>query len=181
MQNQSFTRHSSRGFTLLETLVTVMLIGILGAIALPTWLTFLDTYRLKTSLDQVYWAMREAQSNAKRDKLTWQASFRDKNGVVQWAVHPATLYPDLAQWHNLESEVQLDSETTLEPAYGVREIQFDYLGSVLKPPLGRITLSSRRGGKAKRCVFVSTILGALRTAKDHSQPKTENHKKEYCY
>ncbi|MFM6198294.1 MAG: prepilin-type cleavage/methylation domain-containing protein, partial [Dolichospermum sp.] len=36
------------------------------------------------------------------------------------------------------------------------------------PPLGKITLSSKSGGTGKRCVIVSTILGAMRTAKDDS-------------
>ncbi|MHC5727644.1 MAG: prepilin-type cleavage/methylation domain-containing protein, partial [Nostoc sp.] len=33
------------------------------------------------------------------------------------------------------------------------------------------------GGKAKRCIFVSTILGAMRTAKEHTT--TDDDK--YCY
>lgn len=73
--------------------------------------------------------------------------------------------------------MRLDAETTLQESNGIKQIQFDYRGSVSKPPLGRITLSSKSGGKAKRCVIVSTILGAMRTAKEH--PTTNNGK--YCY
>ncbi len=177
MQSQLNSKRSSRGFTQIEILVVVVVIGILAAIAIPTWQTFIEARRLNIAQDQVYRAMREAQSNATHAKLTWQVSFREVDEVVQWAVHPATISPAGAHWNNLDSHVRLDVETTLESLSGVRQIQFDYRGNVRKPPFGRITLSSQYGGKLKRCVYVSTILGAMRTAKENSKAKLGS----YCY
>ncbi|MBW4559889.1 MAG: type II secretion system GspH family protein [Mojavia pulchra JT2-VF2] len=167
----------SSGFTLLETLTVILMIGILSAIAAPSWLTVVDTQRLKTAQSEVYSAMRQAQSQAKKEKLAWQTSFRNNNGIVQWAVHPASVNPANANWNNLDANVRLDEETTLQQSGGVRRIQFDYMGNVDKPPLGRITLSSKHGGRAKRCVFVSTILGAMRTSKE----RTTAQDGKYCY
>jgi hypothetical protein len=75
--------------------------------------------------------------------------------------------------------VKLDeNESTLDKlSNGVRRVQFDYIGSVPLSQLGRITLSSKSGGQAKRCVFVSTLLGAMRTAKENSKPEGS----KYCY
>ncbi|MDB9372705.1 pilus assembly FimT family protein [Nodularia sphaerocarpa] len=157
----------SHGFTLLETLSVILMIGILSAIAAPTWLGFVQTQRLNTGQDQVYRAMRQAQSQAKKEQLTFQASFREQNGIVQWAVHPGTVNPSNANWNNLNSNICLDPQSTLQLSNGVRRIQFDYIGNVRQPPLGKITLSSNCGGQVKRCVIVSTILGAMRTAKDN--------------
>ena len=159
-------------------LVVIVLVGILSAIALPSWLSFVNTRRLNTAQDQVYRAMRQAQSEAKKQKLTWQVSFREHNNIVQWTVHAASINSPIANWNDLDSNIVLDSETTLQQSNGVRQIQFDYAGNVTQPPLGRITLSSRYAGKAKRCVYVSTILGAMRTAKDRA---TTNPNGDYCY
>jgi hypothetical protein len=127
----------------------------------------IKTQHLNIAQDQVYRAMREAQSPAKKEKLTYHASFREENNNVQWAVHPATIDPSNAKWNDLDDSVQLDANSTLQLSNGVRRVRFDDIGGVI-PPLGKITLSSKSGGTAKRCVIVSTILGAMRTAKDNS-------------
>ncbi|MBE9257432.1 type II secretion system protein [Dolichospermum sp. LEGE 00246] len=170
-------RRFQDGFTLIEMIAVVLMIGILSAIVAPNWLAFMKTRNLNVAQDQVYRAMREAQSQARKEKLTYQVSFREQNNIVQWAIHPATINPSNAQWNDLDTSVSLDSETTLEEvANGVRLVRFDYIGSV-KVPLGQITLSSKSGGKAKRCVIVSNILGAMRTAKENSKPESS----KYCY
>ncbi|MBX9254340.1 type II secretion system protein [Desmonostoc muscorum CCALA 125] len=164
------------GFTLPETLVVVLLIGILATLGIPNWIAFVATRRLNTAQNEVYYAMRQAQRQATKDKLTWQASFREQNGIVQWAVHPTTVNPSNANWNNLDGNVRLDSETNFQASLSaVQEVRFDYRGNA--KDLGRITLSSKSGGKAKRCVIVSTILGTMRMAKDHN---TSNDGK-YCY
>ncbi|HEY9611471.1 MAG TPA: prepilin-type cleavage/methylation domain-containing protein, partial [Allocoleopsis sp.] len=43
---------------------------------------------------------------------------------------------------------------------------------------GRITLSHQLSGKTKRCVIVSTLLGTLRTGKEHSKKQDSKY---YCY
>ena len=173
------------GFSLLEVLVVIAIVAILAGFSAPSWLAFVNTRRLNNASDEIYLALRHTQRQAQKTKTTWQFSLREnivKNNekIVQWAVHPETTNPKDANWNSLDSNIILDKETTLfQPKLSnVRQIQFDYRGSIKKPPLGRITLSSKYGGKAKRCVFISTILGAIRTAKERDKPKRNG---DYCY
>ncbi|MBG1240273.1 pilus assembly FimT family protein [Nostoc sp. NZL] len=170
-------KSSSSGFSLPELLIVVLLIGILATLGIPNWFTFVETRRLNTAQNEVYYAMRQAQRQATKEKVTWQTSFREQNGILQWAVHPATVNPSNANWNNLDNNVRLDAETTLQISNGVRQIKFDYRGNIVSLPRS-ITISSQYGGKVKRCVYISTILGAMRMAKEHS---TANNEGDYCY
>lgn len=177
-QKNRLNNSSISGFSLPEVLAVVLSLGVLAGLVLPNWLVFVDTQSLNKAQSEVYNAIRQAQSQASKDKLSWQASFRENNGIVQWAIHPADVSPTAASWNNLDSRVLLDSETTLQQSSGVRRIQFDHQGNVRQPPLGKITLSHKSRTRVKRCVYVSTILGAMRMAKERG---TANSSGDYCY
>ncbi|HAT14967.1 MAG TPA: transcriptional regulator [Microcoleaceae bacterium UBA11344] len=122
----SIATASAAGFTMLETLIIVLIIGIFSALVAPSWLMFINNHRLKVSIDRVYWAMEMARSNAKRDKISWQASFKQVGETVQIAVHKSDISPaqvPAGEWKSLEPQILIntaindkgESETTLLP------------------------------------------------------------------
>jgi Tfp pilus assembly protein FimT len=146
--------------------IIVAVIGILAAIGAPAWIGFWNTQQLNFARDEVYQAMRQAQGNARHNRVIWQASFRQQDGSVQWTIHPANVTP--TSWNNLSESIALDNETTLRLSKGVHQVQFDEDGNV-NGQLGRITLSGKAGGRTKRCVIVSTLIGSMRIGEDRAR------------
>jgi prepilin-type N-terminal cleavage/methylation domain-containing protein len=78
---QYFRRRSpdqNGGFTLIEVLVIVIIIGVLSAIAAPGWLAFVNNRRISTVRSQAADAIRKAQTEAKTTQ-TMRAVVLDKD------------------------------------------------------------------------------------------------------
>ena len=164
------------GFTLLEVLVVVLIVGSLATVAAISWDTFVSLQALRNAENLLYNALHEAKSNAVRDSINWQVSFREKDNVSQFAIHPTERSPVAADWRDLNTRVRI-IDTDINPKdlnyttfyynkkTGEYRMQFNHHGNA-NGQLGKITVGLRRGGGAVRCVRVSTLIGAMRTAQD---------------
>ncbi|MCY7282134.1 MAG: prepilin-type N-terminal cleavage/methylation domain-containing protein, partial [Cyanobacteria bacterium CAN_BIN43] len=68
MNRLPLKRSNDGGFTLIEMLVVVLMVGILAAIAAPSWLAFLNARRVNTVNDEILQALRQAQAQSVRTK-----------------------------------------------------------------------------------------------------------------
>lgn len=159
----SFAKSSTQGFTLLEQLVVVVVIGIFSAIAAPGWAGFIHAIQLSKAQDQVYWAIRTAQEQAKQKNDLLEIGFRNANDSIEWAVYPAaTINLNAVSWRSLGKNVQIDSTaTSMRLSQNVYRTQFDYRGHV-NGQLGKLTIKGIHNEPARRCVFVSTLIGGIR-------------------
>jgi len=168
-------RRSPRGFTLLEVLVIVLIIGILTAIVAPNWTAFLNRQSLKIATEQVYQGMRDAQGIARRQKVNWAAYFRIVEGQTQWTVHSQSSPLSESDWRTLESKLELDEEATTIRKLKVQgqtvyRVEFNHKGHV-SGQLGRVTFKLKKQSTPKQCVIFSTLLGNLRMGETSSAKK----------
>ena len=166
------SRKGDNGYTLIELIVVVILLGVLASIAAPGWLGFINRQRVRTVTDRVFQSLRLAQSEAKRTK-------RDVKITFDTSVAPkVTFDPPLPTGG---SEQKLDGGGEIKPGtitlltnvttaggadLPLNSIIFDYQGNVKQfPPIGRFVVSvSASPNGAKQCAIVETIIGGMRTA-----------------
>ena len=181
------SRKGDNGYTLLELIVVVILLGVLASIAAPGWLGFINRQRVRTVNDRVFQSLRLAQSEAKRTKSDRVVTFNTP------ATDPptATIKTDPAQNPPLQTltfdvggeikpgTITLSTNaTTADTDLPLNSIIFDYQGNVKKLPStnpaipGRFVVSvAAVNGGGKQCAIVETIIGGMRTA-EGSDPVT---------
>jgi prepilin-type N-terminal cleavage/methylation domain-containing protein len=206
MQNFTFAKKtkylaytSQSGFTMIEILVVVILIGVLSAIAAPGWLSFVNRQKVGSANERVLGSIQKAQSEAKTKKRKYNVSVRTKTisgkSTPQIVVHPsltaAVDVPD-AQWENLgePGQLLLGTNITTENNGGTTTsfsdtlsektlISFDYTGTLPSNPTPDVTnkliiavgirLTSTSVGQ-KRCATILTLLGTVSAAEGSSCP-----------
>ncbi|TVQ56128.1 MAG: type II secretion system protein GspH [Spirulina sp. DLM2.Bin59] len=105
-----------QGFTLVEMLIVIVIIGILGGIAVTTWQGFLDRQRLVQSSDRLFRTLKSTRETAKHRHVAWQVSIRQGASRVEFAAHPAdpddatlmAIWDDPQQWEQLAPGVKID-------------------------------------------------------------------------
>jgi prepilin-type N-terminal cleavage/methylation domain-containing protein len=96
-------RQQILGFTLIEVLAVMVIVGILSAIASPGWLAYVNNQRLNASQTQIFQAIKTAQSEAKTRKIN------DNQGDAATATNSLRTGVILQQTSATESSVQVNN------------------------------------------------------------------------
>ncbi len=168
----------SWGFTVLEMMVVVIIVGILAALLAPGFLSFWISWNILIARDQIHGGIRQAQEQAVSTRRRWRLSLREGAKGWEWAAHPDDQpLAEVRTWSSLSPLVTLDpADTTLRQQQGVYFVRFGHRGEVLGQ-LGTITVTGQGNVGRNQCVIVSTLLGTTRRGTEHPTPRSDR----YCY
>ncbi len=186
-QHRSNQTSAMLGFTLLELLVVVFMVGVIAAIAAPTWEKLLARQRVTTAREQTVQALRDAQSKARRTR-TPQVVYidpapgdRPRIATAAYANQDPVNFATITGWQNIGQEnipqgslqVALRREGAEVTDADQRRVIFDADGAVdrrTEVPLAIVLKGSVSGPGDARCIVIETRLGSLRTAEGNDCP-----------
>jgi prepilin-type N-terminal cleavage/methylation domain-containing protein len=100
------SNQNQAGFSLLELIVVVLMIGILAAIVAPNWLAFVNRQQVNKANDLILAALQDAQRQAKNKKVDYSVSFQTSSNIPQIAVYQGTTPTN---WRDLGAELGIPS------------------------------------------------------------------------
>ncbi|BBC22763.1 Tfp pilus assembly protein FimT/FimU [Pseudanabaena sp. ABRG5-3] len=167
-------QNRDRGFTLIEVLAVIVIVGVLSAIAAPGWLGFLNNNRLSASQSRVFSTIKDAQSTAKRTNTpTTFTIANSSNG--------AYVVTSRSQAQYLEQGVQvLSVNKNTAPTAVTLPLTISFNAQGLPTTVNnnaaftdfplRITLNTPDTPNRKRCTTITTILGSVKSGSDTDCP-----------
>jgi len=165
----------SRGFTLTELLVVIIIVSVLFGIAAPGWLGFMNRQRVSGAKTEVLQVLREAQKLAITKRGTYSVRVSDDTPEVfilsgDGAGNTPLKTYTIGKRDGGKADVAL---TTLPIAAG-NTVIFNFDGSIRSfgtsaapvdsnadGSLYKVVVSPENGANPRSCVLVDTILGAM--------------------
>ena len=173
-------RNNNQGFTLIETLVIVIIIGILSAIAAPSFLSMFNRNKVNDAFSQVQGALQEAQREAIRKSKTCTVYIPDSTSLPNTATQGITQVQIISNCFTVSDGTSKDLTTINIPNYlplkkvtGVaiksnvsstnpKQIMFSFRGNTISS--GKIVLyAANVSNQEKKCLAISNGLGIIRT------------------
>ncbi|MCY7407877.1 MAG: prepilin-type N-terminal cleavage/methylation domain-containing protein [Alkalinema sp. CAN_BIN05] len=168
------------GFTLLELMIILSMIGILSAIAAPSWNRFYAIRQLNTAQDQIQGSIKLGQHLAKMQRRPYRFVIEQYGDIVRWGI-TTNPHKDVAtdlivpvEWKSCSQNISIDTnpdtnlnQTTFRKIKDKQQwfVVLDDDGTVTGQ-LGRVTLIAQ-GYSEQRCVIMSTLLGETRKGKNY--------------
>lgn len=145
------TKKSDRGFTMIELVVVLVIIGVIAGIASPSLLGFFRRHQVNASMSELLGAIKETQKQAMRQGRICRIDVDPNTNMI-------TASPSGCLLTNRVLDADIKIRTNLPGANP--NISFSHKGSTTR--MGTMVLSSDLT-QHQRCFVISLGLGIMRT------------------
>jgi Tfp pilus assembly protein PilE len=173
---------SNSGFTLTEVAIIAIIIGILSAIAAPSWEALITRQRIQAVNSQVLSILKSTQELAKSKKESYTVTFDNSVDPPEYRISSDNTGSIREEGQlNVEGQVKENQIKLYVQANNNEDqnsITFDHIGVVKDPEIRYNEPTEREDGfsvtvstpenKVIRCVRVITLLGTMNTAEGES-------------
>lgn len=152
---------STSGFSLLEALVVIIMLGVVAGIAAPGWLSYVNRQRINRARTELAQVLQQAQVDARQQNQTRVVKVFSNNPPQLEVSSTPDSNGRVIELGEQNSGLNLEGG----PLGGapVASVTFDYKGTVINSnvPFVFSVTSNETGNSSVRCVVVSTLLGNL--------------------
>ncbi|MBV5329871.1 MAG: GspH/FimT family pseudopilin [Chlorobium sp.] len=99
------SKNTQKGFTLVEVLIVVTIIGILSAIAVPSFLAWLPNMRIRAEARDLYSNIQRIRSEAVKNNQNWAIVFDTASNSYRIYSSPGD-----ADWTNLANKILVQTK-----------------------------------------------------------------------
>ncbi len=163
-KKQGRISYSENGFTLIEVLVVVIVVGILGSIAAPSWLSFLNKQRANTVKNEFLSTFKEVQGDAMQKSTDRTIAFKaTSNGpAIEIGDGSGSIRTQYIGADAKNIKVSFSGgriNPTDNTPYG--GVGFDYRGGIIADALPFVVKVGTAENPVQKCLIVMTLLGGV--------------------
>ena len=152
----------TKGFTLIETLVTAVIIGVIAAIAAPNLIGLMNATRVKEGIAQIEGAIKEGQRQAIRLGKRCTVTVDTVNNEITAQTVEATPVNCLLSNRELNDSLEIETNDAVITfsSKGIPDNTTDSIFVVHMP----------NGTNERRCLVITPGLGIMRTGEYNVDP-----------
>ena len=152
----------NHGFTLIESLTTIVIAGVLIAVAAPNLMLAYQKQQVNNASEQIELSLKEAQRFTMRQGQNCQVTLNSTNGEISsnngCLLNNTTLHEQIVMETNITG-----TPTTIDFIY---KGNISHQNTTVANDLGTIVLSSSNGVGNKKCIVITQTLGLIRSGVD---------------
>ncbi|GAB4554129.1 MAG: hypothetical protein Tsb0014_47260 [Pleurocapsa sp.] len=142
-------RNRDSGFTLIETLTALIIVGVIAAVAAPSLYGMLTNNRIKEGIEQVEGAIKEAQRQATKDGKSCIITTTDNSSSISGGcLLSARNFKDQIKFRSSNNTITFSGKGTIDISAG-------------KPVF--VIYASDSGTSEQKCLVIESSLGTIRT------------------